>query len=87
MSVEMLQCFPRDDPAFRACAEALLTSSGSADPRELQEGLRRSYPKSVVRKQHPLAVLSDAQPVWYVYRDGHYVTPSDEELVAPVDAA
>jgi hypothetical protein len=87
MSVELLHCLPRDDRAFRACAEALLTSSGSDDPRELQEGLRRSYPKSVVKKQHPLAVLSDAQPIWYVYRDGHYVTPSDEEMVAPVDAA
>jgi hypothetical protein len=87
MSVHMLHCFPQDDSAFRACAEALLTSSGSDDPAELQEGLRRSYPKSVVRQQHPLAVLSDAQAVWYVYRDGRYVTPSDEEMVAPVDAA
>jgi hypothetical protein len=38
-------------------------------------------------KQHLLAVLSDAKPIWYVYRDGHYVTPSDEEMAAPVDAA
>jgi hypothetical protein len=86
MSVEKLHCFPHDDRSFRACAEELL-GSASDDPGELQEQLRGSYPKAVVRRQHPLAVLSDAQAVWYVYRDGHYVTPSDEEMVAPVDAA
>jgi hypothetical protein len=87
MSIETLRCFPHDDLSFRACAEALLTSSGSADPRELQQELRRSYPKAVVRMQHPLAVLSAGARVWYVYRDGHYVTPREEPLAAPVDAA
>ena len=86
MSVEKLHCFPHDDPSFRACAEALL-SSASDDPHELQEGLRGSYPNAVVRRQHPLATLSDGPRIWYVYRDGHYVTPSDEQMVAPVDAA
>jgi hypothetical protein len=87
MSMEKLHCFPHDDPSFRACAEALLTTSPSDDPRELQQQLRRSYPKAVVRKQHRLATLMDGPAVWYVYRDGHYVTPADEEMAAPVDAA
>jgi hypothetical protein len=87
MSVETLHCFPRADLSFRASAEALLTSSGSDDPRELQEQLRRTYPNAVVRKQHSLAMLADGPRIWYVYRDGHYVTPSDEALIAPVDAA
>lgn len=87
MSMETLHCFPHDDPSFRAYAEALLRSSASDDPRELQEELRRSYPKAVVRKQHRLASLSDSPQIWYVYRDGHYVTPSDEEIAAPFDAA
>jgi hypothetical protein len=86
MSVEKLHCFPHDDPSFRACAEALL-SSAPDDPGELQEQLRGSYPNAVVRRQHSLATLSDGPRIWYVYRDGHYVTPSDEEMVAPVDAA
>ena len=86
MSIEMLHCFPHDDRAFRACAEALL-SGGLRDPRDLQEQLRRSYPKAVVRRQHPLGALGDSERLWYVYRDGHYVTPADERLIAPVDAA
>jgi len=87
MTVDLLQCFPHDDPAFRASAETLLRSSVLDDPRELQQRLRRSYPNAVVRRQHPLAVLSDGPRVWYVYRDGHYVTPSDEEMLASTDAA
>jgi hypothetical protein len=88
MSTEMLHCFPQDDPSFRAAAEALVTSSASDDPRELERELRRTYPKAVVRRQHPLGSLSDAARIWYVYRDGHYMTPSDaEEIAAPVDAA
>ena len=87
MSVEKLHCFPHDDRSFRASAEALLTGTATDDPRELQAGLRRSYPNAVVRRQHRLAALSEDARIWYVYRDGHYVTPSDEEMAAPVDAA
>jgi hypothetical protein len=87
MSVDKLHCFPRDDPSFRAYAEALLTASASDDPRELQQHLRRSYPRAVVTMQHRLATLTDGPAIWYVYRDGHYVTPADEEMAAPVDAA
>ncbi len=86
MSVEKLQCFPYDDPSFRVCAEGLL-SSASDDPRELHERVRGSYPNAVVRRQHSPPTLSDGPRTWYVYRDGHYVTPSDEEMVAPFDAA
>jgi hypothetical protein len=86
MSVEKLQCFPHDDRSFQACAEALL-STGSDDPRELEERLRGSYPNAVVRRQHSLATLSEGSRIWYVYRDGHYVTPADEAMAAPVDAA
>jgi hypothetical protein len=87
MRIEMLHCFPGDDSSFRACAEALLMNSASEDPRELQQQLRRLYPRAVVRKQHTLAVVADSERIWYVYRDGHYLTPSDEQLVVPVDAA
>lgn len=87
MSMDTVHCFPNDDPSFRASAEALLTSSGTDDPRDLQEQLRRSYPNAVVRRQHRLAALTESPRIWYVYRDGHYVTPLDDEMAVPVDAA
>jgi hypothetical protein len=87
MSIDMLHCFPGDDGSFRACAEALLKSSALDDPRELQKQLRWLYPSAVVRRQHSLAAMGDSERIWYVYRDGQYMTPSDEEMVVPVDAA
>jgi hypothetical protein len=87
MSIDMLHCFPGDDASFRACAEALLKSSALDEPRELQKQLRRVYPRAVVRKQHSLAAMSDRERVWYVYRDGQYMTPKDEDMAVPVDAA
>ena len=87
MSTDMLHCFPHDDALFRACAEALWVNSTTKDPRDLQEGLRRSYPAAVVRRQHPLGVLGDGERIWYVYRDGRYVTPAAQRIAVPVDAA
>jgi hypothetical protein len=87
MSIDMLHCFPGDDGSFRACAEALLKSSRLDDPAELQAQLRRVYPRAVVRKQDSLAALGDRDRIWYVYRDGQYMTPADEDARVPVDAA
>jgi hypothetical protein len=87
MSIDMLHCFPGDDGSFRARAEALLKSSALDDPGELQKQLRRVYPRAVVRKQHSLAAMGDGRRIWYVYRDGQYMTPTDEDATVPVDAA
>jgi len=42
--------------------------------RELLEAVRRElrtrYPSVEIREQEPLAALSEADHLWYVYRDG-----------------
>lgn len=59
---------PAGDVAFRDHAEAMLQEGQSV--AELQEILRRDYPRAVVRARD----LSGERPVvWYVYRDGHWV--------------
>jgi hypothetical protein len=60
---------PAHDIAFRDHAEAALHEGQSV--AELQQILRREYPRAVVRARD----LAGERPVvWYVYRDGHWVT-------------
>ena len=65
---------PADDVAFRDAAEATLHEGQSV--AELQEILRRAYPRTVVRARD----LDGERPVvWYVYRDGHWVARHDPD--------
>jgi hypothetical protein len=47
----------------------VLIEEGVADAAALQGRLRRLYPRAVVRERD----LADEPPLWYVYRDGHWV--------------
>ena len=59
---------PSADRPFRDAAERDVERARSA--AELQELLRRSYPRAVVR---PREISGEATVVWYVYREGHWV--------------
>lgn len=63
---------PADDVAFRDSAHAALQEAQSV--AELQEILRRDYPRTVVRARD---LAGELAVVWYVYRDGHWVTGHD----------
>jgi hypothetical protein len=65
---------PAGDVAFRDHAEAALQEGRSA--RELQQILRRDYPRTVVRARD---LAGERQVVWYVYRDGHWIAGDDGE--------
>jgi hypothetical protein len=60
---------PRYDAEFVAVAEAIVTN-GVDLPGELQERLRETYPKAVVRARE---LNGEAFTIWYVYRDGHWI--------------
>jgi hypothetical protein len=45
--------------------------SAPSQPEELEAMLRDSYPRAVVR---PRALSGETLVVWYVYRDGHWVS-------------
>ena len=61
---------PMDDDEFeRAVAEAL--DLAQQDPAELERLLRVSYPQAVVR---PRGLAEERGVVWYVYREGHWVS-------------
>jgi hypothetical protein len=70
---------PRADSKFVALAEAIV-ADGVGAPLELQARLRQEYPGAVVRARE---LDGEAQSVWYVYRDGHWIPAADrppEEL-------
>ena len=68
---------PLGDAGFVRACEDLLDQAPpdldqtQSDPDELQTLLRRSYPRTVVR---PRALSGETLAVWYVYRDGHWVS-------------
>jgi hypothetical protein len=63
---------PATDETFaRACDEAL--ADGATTPDRLQSSLRLLYPDAVVR---PRELSGESIIVWYVYRDGHWVSSS-----------
>ena len=61
---------PRDDAPFVALAERL-AADGVRTPDELQARLRQEYPDAVVRARE---LDGEAVTIWYVYRDGHWVS-------------
>jgi hypothetical protein len=63
---------PRDDTPFVTLAERLV-AEGVRSPGELQEQLRREYPVTVVRARE---LDGEAFTIWYVYREGHWVSGS-----------
>lgn len=61
---------PRQDIGFvEACATAM--ESAPQAPSALQEALRSDYPQVTVR---PRALSGERLRVWYVYRDGYWVS-------------
>ena len=44
---------------------------GVKTPSELEEQLRRHYPRVVVR---PRELTGESFTIWYVYRDGHWIS-------------
>ena len=60
---------PRDDLRFVELAEAMV-ASGIAAPAELQARLRQDHPNAIVRARE---LDGEAQSIWYVYRDGHWI--------------
>ena len=65
---------PANDVAFRDHAESALQEGQSV--AELQQILRGDYPRAIVRARD----LAGERPVvWYVYREGHWVTGDGQE--------
>jgi hypothetical protein len=62
---------PADDAAFAASARAAVDSDAGG-PQALQAALQRRYPRVAVR---PRDLTGEPMTVWYVYRDGHWVSP------------
>ena len=60
---------PRSDQEFVALAEAIV-AEGIAEPSELQARLRQDYRGAIVRARE---LDGEAQSIWYVYRDGHWI--------------
>lgn len=66
----MLVINPMTDATFvRTCDAAL--DLHPTRPEDLQTMLRRRYPRTVVR---PRALSGERLVVWYVYREGHWVS-------------
>jgi hypothetical protein len=65
---------PATDVAFREHAESVLQEGQSVG--ELQQILRRDYPRAIVRARD---LAGERQEVWYVYRDGHWVRGDDQD--------
>jgi hypothetical protein len=61
---------PLSDKGFEEAIAAAI-NGGAVDPRDLQQSLRRSYPATVVR---PRELAGERGVVWYVYRDGRWVS-------------
>lgn len=61
---------PGQDAGFvEACAQAM--EADPMAPRALQDALRSDYPRVTVE---PRALSGESLRVWYVYRDGHWVS-------------
>jgi hypothetical protein len=59
---------PAGDAEFERALNELV-ASGMRDPAAVQEALRRSYPRAVVR---PRELAAESAPTWYVYREGRW---------------
>jgi len=67
---------PAEDRPFRALIDSGLMS-GIGRPEELETILRARYPLAVVR---PRELAGERTPVWYVYREGHWIRSDDGAL-------
>ena len=65
---------PANHVAFREDAESALQEGQSV--AELQQILRGGYPRAIVRARD---LEGERKVVWYVYREGHWVTGDDQE--------
>jgi hypothetical protein len=61
---------PRSDDQFVTRAEE--AAAHSASEGQLQSTLREQYPKALVR---PRQISGESEVVWYVYRDGRWISP------------
>ena len=59
---------PRSDERFVLTVASIILK-GIDGPEDLEQRLRAYYPEAVVRERD----LSEEEPGWYVYRDGHWV--------------
>jgi PAS domain-containing protein len=57
---------PTSDHAFAKAARRVIAAEDPATPAALENRLRRTFPRAVVRDR----AISGETPVWYVYRDG-----------------
>jgi hypothetical protein len=64
-----LQLNPHGDERFAVVAESVLAVS-AASPAALEQGLRAEFPRAVV---HVRELAGEPWPIWYVYRNGHWV--------------
>jgi len=65
---------PRYDQRFVARAQYLI-AAGTGLPERLQELLRKEFPRAVVR---PRTLSGEPGAVWYVYREGHWVSGAED---------
>ena len=61
---------PHGDRGFRATIDAFLVAGGRR-PEELEAALRIRFPDALVR---PRDLAGERFDVWYVYRDGHWIS-------------
>ena len=73
----ILHVNPGNDPVFRSFAERLVERGAGSVPN-FQAHLRVGYPSAVV---HVRLLDAERRRVWYVYRDGRWVTSRGPEPV------
>ena len=61
---------PRDDAAFASFVRAV-QAEGIETPEKFERRLRERYPEAVVRLRD---LHAETFTIWYVYRDGHWVS-------------
>jgi hypothetical protein len=66
---------PTHDHSFVGLAERLV-ADGVQSPEALQAELRKTYPRTVVRERQ---ISAEPVPMWYAYRDGHWVDSRDDQ--------
>jgi hypothetical protein len=68
-----LVCLPTRDIGFAERVDEVMALMPAVnEPAELQDALRDTYPKVIVR---PSELEGLRTPTWYVYRDGHFPWP------------
>lgn len=65
---------PRSDRSFVGLVESVMRE-GIRSRQELEARLRAVYPEAVVRER---GLYGDVSPIWYVYRDGHWVPDAED---------